>query len=370
MNYRIKRLAILVGIILGTASCEKMNDKHKPWLEDGEIIYIGKVDSLKAFAGDERVLFRYWISDPRVKTLHISWSLGNESMEVTVPEHLVVEPFDLYVGRNEKNIVEGNHTFHWTTRDHHGNRSVVYESTANVYGQNYQSRLSNRPLISAEADGTDVTLTWGGITNNDEIGVNVSYTTTSDIPVTNRYSSDEANTVVISDVKLTEPVTYRTFFIPEATAIDTFSTIPQKVDIQTIVNVVLNKPVTHSDFLSPYEGQLAVDGDRASNTSRWVSDDSNNAHWIEVDLQGSFSISAFGIWRDLQTASQRMPQFRLQAWIDGAWQTVVSEENNEVAVYNREFEPVTTDRVRLYIPPYTNNRVRLFEFEVYSVIRY
>jgi len=276
----------------------------------------------------------------------------------------------LYIGKNEKNISEGDHTFQFITWDQHGNRSVVFETTANVYGQRYQRRLSNRLFTSAEADGTDVTLTWGGRNDNDEVGVKVSYTNTSDMPVVKRYTSDEATSVVITDVKLTAPVTYQTLFVPEPTAIDTFSTEPLKVNIQTTINVVLKKPVTHSDSNAANQGgDMAVDGNRTTAT-RWVSDDSNNEHWIEVDLQGIFTINAMGMWRDMSNAAQQMPQFRLQAWIDGQWIDVVSEDANTVAVYYKEFESVTTEMVRLYFPPYSNNRIRLCQLEVYSIIKY
>jgi len=172
-------------------------------------------------------------------------------------------------------------------------------------------------------------------------------------------------------VKLTAPIMYQTLYIPEPTAIDTFSVEFQKIDVQTRVNVVLNKPVTHSDANAANQtGQMAIDGDRTNNASRWVSDDTHREHWIDIDLQEYFTISAFAIWRDLQTASQRMPRFCLQAWIEGNWVDVFCEENNEMAEYYSEFESVTTNRVRLYIPPYTNNRVRLFELEVYSIIKY
>jgi hypothetical protein len=369
---RVKRVLISVCMILAAAGCEKMNDKHKPYLENGEIAYIGKVDSLKAFAGDERILFQYWISDPRVKALHISWALGKESVEIPVPAHLPAEPFELYIGKNEKNIAEGNYTFNWVSLDHHGNRSIIFETAANVYGQRYKSRLLDRPLISAsvEEHGTDVTLTLGGITDDDEVGVNVSYTTTSDVDVTIRYKSNEATSAVIPDVKLTAPVTYSTLYIPEPGAIDTFSTVSPKVDIMSLVNVVLNKPVTHSDANAGNQGgDMTVDGDKTI-ASRWVSDNSHNAHWIEVDLQGSFSINGFRMWRDQSNATQKMKQFSLQAWINDEWADIFSEDNNEAAEYYKEFENVTTGKVRLYIPPYNDNRTRLIEIEVYSIIKY
>jgi hypothetical protein len=372
MNFYINKCLLLAGIILLAAGCDSMNDKHRPWLENGETIYIGKIDSLKSFAGDQRALFRYWISDPRVKTLTVSWALGKESLEIDVPSHAPEEPFEIYIGKNEKNIAEGNHTFRWTARDSHGNRSVVFENGASVYGQRYRSRLTSRPLLGAEAIGNDVTLTWGGMTDDDEVGIRVQYTThTTETPAVRYFTSAEATSALIPDVKLTSPLTCQTLYLPEPTAIDTFATDAQKAAIQSTINVVLNKPVTHSDAdPAANTGQMAVDGVTSGNPTRWVSNSSNSEHWIEVDLQGAFSINAFRMWRDLGNAAQRMKQFRLQAWKDGVWQNIVAEDNNEVAIYYKEFESITTDKVRLYIPPYTDNRARVFEIEVYSIIRF
>jgi hypothetical protein len=372
MKLQINSLLILACILFAVTGCEKMNDRHREYLENGEIIYIGKVDSLHAFSGDERILFRYWISDPRVKTLTVSWSLGKESLEIDIPSHSPEEYFDVYIGKNEKNIAEGSHTFNWIARDQHGNRSIMFENGANVYGSRYRSRLTNRPLLGAEAEGTDVTMTWGGMTDDDEVGIVVNYTGTDGAAVTGNYTSGELTSpIVLSGVKLDAPVTYQTLYLPEVTAIDTFSSTSLKADVQSTVNVVLNKPVTHSDAdPAANTGQMAVDGVTSGNPTRWVSDNSNSEHWIEVDLQGVFSINAFRMWRDLSNAAQRMKQFRLQARVNGAWLDVASEDNNEVAIYYREFNSVTTDRVRLYVPAYPDNRTRVFEIEVYSIIRY
>jgi len=371
MNFYINKWLVLICIILTATGCENMNDKHRPYIEDGEIIYIGKVDSLKAFPGNERILFRYWISDPRVKTLTVSWSLGKELLEMNIPAHSPTEPFDVYIGKNEKTIAEGSYTFQWIARDNHDNTSIIFENGANIYGQRYKNRLSNRSLLGAEVAGNDVTLTWGGIMSDEEVGIRVSYTNTAEASIVKDYTSAEASSVVIPDVKLTAPITYQTLYLPEPTAIDTFSTEPQKADMQSTVNVVLNKPVTHSDAdPAANTGQMAVDGVTEGNATRWVSNNSNSEHWIEVDIQGSFAINAFRMWRDLSNAAQRMKQFRLQAWVNSAWIDVVSEDNNEVAIYYKEFESVTTDKVRLYIPAYTDNRTRVLEIEVYSIIKY
>ena len=138
--------------------------------------------------------------------------------------------------------------------------------------------------------------------------------------------------------------------------------------VETRNNVVLNKPVTVSDFNAANQmGEMAVDGDRLYTHSRWATDDSHNAHWIEIDLQGSYTISAFGLFRDLSNLVQKMPKFSLQVWTGSAWVDVVTEENNTTDFeYYKEFAPVTTDKVRWYVPAYTNNRVILLEIEVYE----
>jgi hypothetical protein len=361
-------------MMLATFACEDMNDKHRPWLENGEIIYIGKVDSLYAFPGDERIQFRYWISDPRAKTLTVSWSLGKESLEIEVPAHLPGEHFDVYIGKNERTIAEGDHTFQWTVWDDKGNRSVVLEKGANVYGPRYRSHLYNRALLGVEVDGTTVTMRWGGMTDDDETGVIISYTEEStETPVERYFTSAEiASPVVLSDVKLASPVTYRTLYLPDPAAIDTFSTDTVKAEIISTINVVRGKPVTHSDLTGSYTGQMAVDGVTTdpSMASRWVSAATDVEHWIEVDLQGTFAINVFRMWRDMSNTAQKMPKFSLQAWVNGGWVDIVSEENNEEAIYYKEFDYVTTDKVRLYVPAYADNRTRVFEIEVYSIIKY
>ncbi|GHT24820.1 hypothetical protein FACS189430_10440 [Bacteroidia bacterium] len=134
------------------------------------------------------------------------------------------------------------------------------------------------------------------------------------------------------------------------------------------INVVLNKPVTHSDLTGGYPGAGAVDGVKVGNATRWVSADNTNAHWIEIDLQGTFSINELRLWRE-SNAAQQMPMFSLQVPDGvGSWMDVVTETTNTELTYSTTFVSVTTDKVRWYVPSYPNNRVRLFEIEVYGII--
>ncbi|GHV65527.1 hypothetical protein FACS1894199_06440 [Bacteroidia bacterium] len=367
-------LVICVGCILG--SCTEMNDKHESYFKDGEIIYIGRVDSLKLFPGNERLLLQYQVSDPRAKNLNISWLQGKESLELPVPVHQPDETFERYIGKNDKTIAEGSYTFKFVVGDEKEHKSVVVESNVNVYGQKYQSRLTNRPLISAEeAIGNNVTLQWAGATSNDEFGIKLRYTNTAGDVITERYKSDEIiSPMTIPDVKLTDSMTYQTLYLPEPTAIDTFFTVPQKVSIRSLPIIVSRgKTVTWSDAnnASSY-GSNAVDG-IPTNASRWVGDGLNNEHWIEIDLGGTHSINAFQTWREVVGDKS----FRLQVNDGGTWVDVVVEDNSLAAglptIYYREFTSVSTDKVRYLIPQYNpvaDNRPRLWEIEIYSVTYY
>ncbi|GHT54878.1 hypothetical protein AGMMS49982_20230 [Bacteroidia bacterium] len=353
-----------------------MNDKHESYFENGEIIYIGKVDSLKLFPGNERLLLQYRVSDPRAKNLNISWLQGRESLEIPVLVHPPDSTFERYIGKNDKTIAEGSYTLKFVVWDDKNQKSVVVEGNVNVYGQTYQDRLTNRPLISAEeAVGNNVTLQWAGATGNDEFGIILRYTNTAGEPDSVRYKSDEIiSPMTVPDVQLTSPMTYQTLYLPEPTAIDTFFTEPQKINIRSMPIIVSRgKTVTWSDENNATQtGNYAVDG-IVTGSSRWVGDASNNEHWIEIDLGGTYAINAFQTWR----GAGNDYTFRLQVNDGGTWVTVVSEENNRATadptIYYKEFTSVSTDKVRYLIPQYdpvSDNRPRLWEIEVYSVTYY
>ncbi len=366
----MKNIALLFAIIL-LGACAKMNDKHDEFLARGETIYIGKVDSVTTFPGRERLLLKYWLSDPRAKNVTVYWGVNNSKSKVLkVTPHAATEPLELYFGGDEY-LTEGNYTFSWISTDDHGNKSMVFEKIASVYGPLYQEKLLNRRATEAKVNDADnVEITWAGATSDEEIGIEMYYTDKSGNAVEVYYPT-LSTSQTLTDVDYLKGVTYRTLYIPEPTAIDTFYTELTRLDVSKVVNITQGKPVTHSDC-DPvnYIGELAVDGITGTSASRWVSNNSNTEHWIEVDLQGTYSINAFRMWRDVSQAAQKMKQFKLQAYVNDQWKDVVSESSNEEALYYKEFAAVETSKVRLYVPAYTDNRARVYEIAVYSVIKY
>jgi len=228
-----KSIFFIAGCVLLMVACEQMNDRHRKYFEDGEIIYIGKVDSMRVLPGNERVVFRYWISDPRAKSLTATWSNGKEYLQVDVPPRAPTDSFDLQIGKNEKELREGIYTFHWVVSDNKGNRSVVHEQIANVYGDRYRSLLYDWFILSAIAADNTVTITWAESISEQEAGVTIKYTTGDGVAKTVHYSKSALkDATVLENVNLTIKPQYQTKFLPAPLAVDTFYTDFVDIPIQ------------------------------------------------------------------------------------------------------------------------------------------
>ena len=134
---------------------------------------------------------------------------------------------------------------------------------------------------------------------------------------------------------------------------------------KTHTNVSLGKPViVDSLYNDSYVAANAVDGDNRSTASRWLSADSAYPHWIEVDLQGEYSISQLKFWTGYTSYETPPSDFRFQKWDGQGWFDILSETGNTDSSYSRDFPPVSTARVRLYMTSGPINIVKLFEIEV------
>ena len=184
------------------------------------------------------------------------------------------------------------------------------------------------------------------------------------------WESSDPDIASVTDDGVVEAVSngYATITVKMERDESIYAEIPVGVYKIDLINVVLGKNTTTSDITNNYPGSLAVDGILAGvDASRWVSADNSNIHWLEIDLAGTYTINRVVLYRQSTVnANQKMPRFCFQAWIDGAWVDVVCEESYTEDFYEMYFDEVTTTKVRLYTPSYSNNRVRLFEIEVYT----
>lgn len=229
----IKSIAILLTMIGGLASCDGMDTHYKDFIKAGPIVYIGKVDSLKAFAGRDRIQIEWRkLLDPRAKTATIFWENGTKSVEVQL------EP-----GKDMKYVIdglaEGSYIFDVYTYDGLGNTSIKSETTGTVYGAGYEKLLFNSQIKSAVLKNKILTVTFAAPQDNTLIGSEIRYINTDG-------EEETANlvyrTVIKGDEESGEPdkvvintkieiknlsgkrIEFRSVYLPEPTAIDYFYT--------------------------------------------------------------------------------------------------------------------------------------------------
>lgn len=369
-----KLYCIWIVLVCLAAGCAKMNDKHDEFLARGETVYIGKVDSVRSFPGKERLLLRYWISDPRAKNVTLYWGTENSLSKVLpVAPHLPDEALEAMLTASD-NLDENTHTFQWIASDLQGNKSMVFESLATVYGSRYQEKLLNRRIVDTNPDDYgNIDVTWAGASSEEELGVEISYTKNGGEAVT-EYHPKLGTALRLEDVDYTQGVHYQTLYLPAPTALDTFYTAVTRMNIVKTINVALGKPVTcngvnSGNITDPAQRpENAVDGNRAANSARFVSTNTNPPRFLEIDLQAEYTVSSFKTWSGGGTSyNYNLSNFELQAQIGTQWVTVHSVSGNTDALYGADFPSVTTDRIRVIT---TTGEFRLNEIEIYSVIRY
>jgi hypothetical protein len=119
------------------------------------------------------------------------------------------------------NMPEKGYIFKYVSIDKYGHRSLPFEVTGNVYGDRFQAMLSNRVISKTTAlVAGKTTITWSGAVDKG-VRCDVTYISTAGTDVTLKVPMTTTSTV-ITDLK--SDFKYRTLFLPEKTAIDTFYT--------------------------------------------------------------------------------------------------------------------------------------------------
>jgi len=208
-------LIVLVLVMVIAPSCSKMNDLHQKYLDEGEIIYAAKVDSVAPGAGNARIQLQMFIISQRIETVRIFWNDYKDSSDVAVANQIGVKTKML------ENMAEKSYIFQFVSLDKFGHRSLPFETVGKVYGPNFQSTLTNRviksqtPLVNGK-----ITIVWSGAVDKG-VRCDLLYTTTGNLQVTRKVPMTETTTVLTDVAK---EMKYNTLFLPEPTAIDTFYT--------------------------------------------------------------------------------------------------------------------------------------------------
>lgn len=253
MTDNIKKLKLLpitfvISTLLALFSCSNQEeDDYKKFVSDGELIYIGKMDSLKVFSGKNRIKLNGVLSpDPKVSFINIYWANRKDSITIPISQEYIAKPVSYIIEDLEENI----YNFEIQTFDDDNNKSIPVYITGKVYGERYQNSLINRPLLkqdlqeenqSAFVEFAPVDLTSGILFSELEYensnGENISL----EIPT-------DTNSITLDNFNGGENFKYRTAFKPEATAIDTFYT-----DYTVITpSIPISKPPYFKNGVKPF----------------------------------------------------------------------------------------------------------------------
>ncbi len=134
-------------------------------------------------------------------------------------------------------------------------------------------------------------------------------------------------------------------------------------------NRALHQPARADSLLSDaYPAFKAVDGDRASLASRWISGSGPCPHWIEIDLGQNYALQNMQFWTGHSTGPYPLYDFALQYWNGTGWTDLYRETGSANQGYvNASFGPTLAgNRVRLFVTAGLDSIVRLYELELYG----
>ena len=199
-----KKLIFIFLSIGALISCDGMDATYKEFIEEGPIVYIGKVDSLKAYAGRNRVMLEWQkLLDPRAKTAKIFWENRTKSTELQLTEIF--------------------------TYDTYGNSSIMSEVPCAVYGDVYEKLLFNTKVKTAVLKNDVLTVTFAASLEPTFFASEITY-----------MSSEGKNKTVLLKAPATQVkiddfagdhITYRSVYLPEETAIDYFYSESDELEI-------------------------------------------------------------------------------------------------------------------------------------------
>ena len=293
MKTRLYFLWIIITICGFAISCKKMDSTFDQYVVPGGITYPGKAKSAVVRSGNNRATLT-WLrgTDPLVVKARIFWNNFTDSVEVDIPANQDQLSYTF------TDLEEDFYSFTIITYDAKGNTSVPVEVSGNVYGDRYQNRILSRPVsLAALNNSNELSIQW---TNADTLlgafATEVEYTNLAGERKIKRFRARELSSEIL-DYKPSTSFKYRSLYLPDSLAIDTFYT-------EYLVNekFVLDKSEwTIAGFDNQHGGDEnrvvnIIDGDPGT---RWhgLVGGGGYPHYFTVNMGATRIINQLGLWR-------------------------------------------------------------------------
>ncbi|MDI9605909.1 MAG: DUF4998 domain-containing protein [Bacteroidota bacterium] len=136
-------LVMLIGVF---PSCDDMNDIQSEYADRDERVYLGKVDSLKAFPGFGRAKITWYITaDPKIEQTVIYWNQRSDSLVKNVSRSSSGVMKDSII---IENLPEGSTFLEFRNKNSKGEYSLYTSVTATAWGGNFAKGLRARRLTT------------------------------------------------------------------------------------------------------------------------------------------------------------------------------------------------------------------------------
>lgn len=264
INNSVKIIILLFLSIVGIYSCSDA-DEYLKYTEGGEVLYTGTLDSLKILPGKNRVKVEALIiGDPKISDIKIYWSNNKKSISIPVTRTQGVDTVSYIIEDLEENI----YNFEIRTFDKDGNSSIPKYTSSEVFGERYQESLFNRPIVSNVLIESNLIVNFADMDLSSGVfGLELDYTSDTD-ELKTAFVSIDSTSVSIPNYKNGSAYKYRSVFIPDELAIDTFHA--EYTVVKPIPTPVL-KNATVPFIASETDG-------RWGNLEDWITNDAAKNH--------------------------------------------------------------------------------------------
>lgn len=205
------------------------NGKEEDEDEPDEVV-IDAPEALAIRSGEERIELEWdYPTDPNVVSYKIFWDNENSSLSGSFSGDDTQDPSVIITDLEER-----SYKFDVYQYDNEGNSSEKSTAQANVYGEQYRSGLINRPVEEINnLPDDELELIWGDSAGNGFLFAEIKYEDNTGEETIVK-SEKEAASEILSNFPSGNGFEVRSAFIPEPTAIDTFYTDFQKIDLNPI----------------------------------------------------------------------------------------------------------------------------------------
>ncbi|HLU94674.1 MAG TPA: DUF4998 domain-containing protein [Membranihabitans sp.] len=267
--------------------------------------------------------------------------------------------------------------------DKDGNKSVRVQTVGTAYGDRYESGLNNRLLLDIGVRGGDTLVTTWGQPPKGAVLFELNYVNKTQQPVTRIINGDQ-EIFMTDDWTPGSTLTYRTHYIPEPRAIDTFYTRYDTLTlpIPVVLSLLTDKSkwtITEVDSEEPAEGNAdnphnglaiaAIDGNLGTFWhTQWQSSQPDYPHYFILDLGETYNVGAVESFRRRGNGSaQNLVQILIsedhENWMDkGTFEIDNQTDDGQL----NEFEPGPARYIRYNAQSGSSVYAMLAELEVYK----